>query len=375
MNASPKRKLFICTWFEYKYLYGGAAILREALPYLAEKFEIHWYYYDAYPADNEVDNVLQYAKVYPIHIPKGRKYLNTIVDYYLFYQYLPRQAKSIMKQVGPDDTVWLILEKTIIPLAYTFAKHKNFKLHISLHDCCRYFYDIYYWIGREKTESYLKEIYGKATSADFVGFKMLEDYHERFGATGGVFRRGMITDDVQVKVPKPKSSYQLLFLGTSHAQLSWVNLLKVLGSYPQRFTITVHSDRNPLEGLVFPTNVVVDYRGTKKEAEIMAERDRFDFGLFFWEHMRDDVARLSVSTKFTTYARMGLPMIGGIDPRCELYEIYEFGMSYNIADHGTQTLEEWILAFDPDRYKEYLRKRFDRDQLLQDFLRLESFAG
>jgi hypothetical protein len=75
--------------------------------------------------------------------------------------------------------------------------------------------------------------------------------------------------------------------------------------------------------------------------------------------MPEDRLQFSVSTKFTTYARLGLPLMAIMSPSCELFDLFASGIALDVRKLTPKTFDAWVTAFNENAYQDYLGKHFN----------------
>lgn len=369
------RKIFLLTYFPANYIFGGGAIVRELLNVLDKTFKITWYYTTREKIkigsnEKSIDGIL----LKKIALLPKIKYTNTIIDYLFFYIGARFIAYRISKKIKKEDILWIVLDKELIPISYYLIKHNNYTTHISLHDDCRSYYKPYSLINYS-TNHFLNTLFSKATSIDMISNKLIMAYDCYWKNKPIVYRRGVNVDEI--KSPKLKNNYNLLFLGASHSNLCWDLFIKKISEFKFHFTITVIGKTdflNYVEPLINTTNnISIKTIGTVKEEDIQKHTKEMDFGIFFFDYFDVERLKTSVSTKFTGYARLGLPIIGTIYKDSEHFELIEEGIAFEIKDKTEVDFENWIKNYNTEKYLNYLNEKFNSKKMLTCFLNSAAF--
>jgi hypothetical protein len=374
MSVVSGPNLYLCTFFANNTVFGGGAIVREMLELLHSRFTLNWFYSDEFVEPNPVDDWVKRAvHGEPFHVMGRRKYLNTLIDYYLFYVVMPRHARRLARRLKPDDVVWIVLENKMIPFAYELVKRFSGKVHLSVHDDCRDFYDGYRFIGREKTHEYLKTIFSKAISADMISKQLAGEYARQFGTSARVYRRGIDHSAIRVRKPVVSGRYTLLFAGSSHSNKCWNQLLDRLETFSGEFEIHVYGKAGFAEHLPQKKNVKFILKGIVNEAELMRGAAECDFAIFFFDDLKPSLLEFSISTKLTAYGRAGLPLLGIISPRSELIELFTCGCAFDVLTGDERVFHNWIRNFSEKDYLDYFDRNFNAARMREGLLDCKAF--
>ncbi|HEY6163194.1 MAG TPA: hypothetical protein VI112_18345, partial [Bacteroidia bacterium] len=297
-----KRTLHLFTFFACNCFFGGGAIARAILEILSDRFRLQWHYSDEFMEKNDPDPwVKEHVDCIAFHITPKRRFLNTVIDLYIFYFQMPRYAKRMAEQLGKEEVAWIVLENKMIPFAYHFAKHCKCRLHISVHDDCRSYFTGYRLIGKKRVLRYMQEVFRKAGSADVISRSLADEYEKVFGVKAVVYRRGVDISQVKVKMPAVKKKYTLFFAGSSHSQKCWELLLKKLGTFSSEFEVYLYGKSGYERNLPHAPNVRFVVKGTVTDDELVTEAAQYDFAVFFFDDLADHLLRYSISTKLTAY--------------------------------------------------------------------------
>ncbi|MEW6469629.1 MAG: hypothetical protein AB1458_11930 [Bacteroidota bacterium] len=373
-----KPTLHLFTFFACNSFFGGGAIVRDVLKEMKGRFDLKWHYLDEFDETNDTEQwVRQHVACEPIHILRKRRFLYTLLDHYYYFRGMPALARSFAKHLPPGDVVWIILDNKMIPFAHELCRIniKN-KIHVSVHDDSRNYYKRYKRIS-STTNDYFKRIFSRVDSSDFIGKHMLEEYQKEFGARGIVFRRGVEAEKIQVKVPRQKDTYSLLFAGSSHSNACWVRLVRKLSAFSAEFEILVLGNPAFTQGfeaeLSQAGNIRLKKGGTVPDNEIAQHAAHCDLAVFFFDDLAEDRLRFSVSTKLALYGRLGLPMIGYISSLSELKELERRKLAFSL-ERSEAEFRNWINDFSGEEYKSYFRENFDGKKMMEDLKACVAFT-
>lgn len=379
-SALPEAKpsLYLITFFANNCFFGGAAIVREILFAFQTSFQLNWLYSDEFLEINSLDFWIE-KNVYsePIKIPRKRKYLYTIIDYYLFYLKMPMVAYGIKRRLKQNDVVWIVLENKMIPLAFHMSRIIKNKLHISIHDDCRTYYSNYKFIGNNKIDLYLKTILQRADSIDMIGDALLKEYNNSYHVNGVVYRRGVNISRVFVKRPSIKAVYKLLFVGTSYSNKNWITFIEKISLFKCEFEILILGKVDFVESIneriVASKNIKIINGGIVPDNEIEKIASGCDFAIFFFDDMNEHLLKFSISTKLTQYARLGLPMLAIISAQSQLYELFIQEIAFNIEQKKQEDFLLWITHFSEENYLNYFKNNFDDRKMLENIKSCKAF--
>jgi len=394
------RRIVLITNIQADLIYGGGAILRKIFPLLLPKFQIDWFYILKNPENVSALREITNLKInrtalqsnltgYPI-IPYLRKiHKNLGYRIQMKYQNLYNitksyfWAKKIYKNLKEDDIVWGVLQdETVHVLYFLYKKNIQNKLHLSIHDDCRF--DFTNPDNYDSNHDRLKFVLKKAVSIDTIGNNLKDEYKRIFDVSSRIYRRGFKNDSVSPRPAVLKDKYRLMFTGNSHSNKSWFVLLDKLSILDTiQFDIHLFGNnyyipeiQNYISEKAYK-NIQMFDDGIIKESEILSKSKDFDFAIFMWDYFdyKPYWMKFSVSTKLTTYLACGLPIIGLISRESEVFGIYDYQIAFDAEKTTKEGFAKWLNQENfKENYERFVRDYFNEELLDQNFLSAEAFA-
>lgn len=366
------KKIFLFTSFSSDYIFGGGSILRYILPEVTKTFIVEWNCISRKPIDLKSNLFLgnlriklhKFYSYYPIINRFQKKY-----DSLHIFLWVTLKALMLRK----NDRVWVVLENDMVLLAYYLIKFsKGIRVHISVHDDCLSNYPF----EELNDEDKIRYILERAESIDVIGENLRKYYFTKFGVNSSVFRRGVDFGKVK-QVQYDKKLFKLLFIGSSHSTISWKKLFEWIKNFGPnyKFEVDIYSSHDFLANIgTIPENLVINFKNTMDEEQILTVSGNYDFSIFFWNDFSKNRIRYSVSTKLTTYLRLGIPMLASIDTESEVYNLFENSIAFNIEKTDTQDFNNWLSKTDFNEcFKTYISRFFNKTQLNNNLLYLPFF--
>ena len=361
------KEIKLYTSFQADYLYGGGAILRYILPHISRICNIEWKYIERKKAEKSL-----FPQILNIKI-KGFPFLSYYPLINRFQSVYDRMwvlvwvliESLILKK---NDKIWLILENDMIDFGYFLLKiKKNLVVHLSIHDDCLYNYPSL----QRNNEDKLRYIFSKATSIDVIGFNLKEKYLKLFGISSIIFRRGVKFHNYH-KISSRSNNLKLVFVGSSHSDISWEKLLTFLEKLINyRFELNIYNDQDPFQKRGFKKldNLIIIHKGIVDEEIIINDSKDYDLAVFFWNDFFKNRLRYSVSTKVTTYLSCGIPMLASIHPDSEHYNLFKYGLAFNIENGSEDDFKNWYEnALFLINFRFYIDNFFNHQKMIESFL-------
>lgn len=364
-SQAQKTRLLLFTAFAADYPFGGGAIVQYLFPFLVQHFVIEWHYIQKHPLDQAT-----IFKSTDVHlIPKKFwSYRRGVRRFLPFFNQLiiGQWVRHIKRQMLSQDRVWIILENHMIPFSEQLLASIPNYVHLSIHDDCRYNYD-----ESENDGDTIGKILKRANSIDVIGANLQREYQKKFGVSSTIFRRGIDVDHLEIKWPKVKPSYRIVFVGSSHSEECWSRLLEKLAGLPDvRFEIVIYGPSDFTSQLKLSRNVQLQYAGVLNETDLNQKIRTYDFALFFWDHFARNRLAFSVSTKLTSYLQAGIPILGLISPLSEMRMLFDQGLALNIEKLTKETLQVWLGQGDAEtKYRQFIDEHFNQEKLTNNFIR------
>lgn len=397
-----KGNLILISNVQADNIFAGGAIIRKILDILPQDLAIKWFYPQIGTAKQEYLSSLttRGIKLYP---KQNKVYDQPLADWVKRYirpsiawrmriagqksylkQWVKAWANEIIKEVGPDDVLWIVMQNESVYLAEILLRQVPNKVHLTFHDDCRFdFFDPdNFGINTEA----LRYVISRATSADVIGHNLRAEFKSTFDLESFIFRRGFAPSSIQVLAPQPKDTYQLLFVGSSHSDKSWqVALGQLQKLSPLKFRIHCFGHTGSwLPGVdawrasSSIDNVTFVDGGVVPEAQLMARKHEFDFAIFLWDHFEFKSAwmKFSVSTKLTTYLGAGLPMVALISPDNEAHNMFGAGVGYDLYQASAETFNSFVETPDMQaKFDAYINHAFNEVAFNHDFLHAKAFES
>lgn len=286
-------------------------------------------------------------------------------------------AAEIKAQLDPEDVVWIVMQNETVPMATELFKAVNNRLHLTFHDDCRF--DFFAPEDYGANADQIKFVCQKSTSADVIGATLQHEYKKTFGLESLIFRRGFVPNTIEAKRPVLKSDYHLLFIGSSHSDKSWQIAIERMSRLTGK-KFTIHCFGHTKEWLPniitwvnnngFDNIKLID-EGVLPEAQVIARKAEFDFGLFMWDYFDFKAAwmKFSVSTKLTTYLGAGLPMLALVNSENEAMSLFDVGVAYNLDAAYPDSFEAFVSNHDMQvKFDQYIESYFNETRFNADFL-------
>lgn len=344
--------------------------MRSVLPEISRTTEVEWNFIQRKPANPKTAFRLNGL------IHKGERfysYFPIVNRIQRLYDFIHIFFWALATPVRSGDRVWVVLENDMIGFAYYLIRLKGkFRLHISVHDDCR----INYPSLERNDEMKIQYILRYAESVDVIGRNLQKLYQHNFGVRSIIFRRGVALNGIrQIDV---RTKYRLIFVGSSHSDKSWETLFNWMESAGKvySFELDAFTYHDFAHNLRIPSNLHLRVRETVDEDQLMEIARGYDLSVFFWNDFDKNRLKYSVSTKLTTYLRLGLPLLASIDRDAEVFDLFERGVAFNIDEAESAKFEKWIGSTDFARcFASYVSDHFNKKNLDIELLSLPFFKN
>lgn len=402
LHHGPKGSLVLISNVPADSIFSGGAIIRKILSILPENLPIKWFYTVTKPEQAQYLEPLisRGIKLYP---KPNAVYQQPLAD--LVHKYVRKSigwrmrvngqknyirkmaiewAAEIRAELTPEDVVWIVMQNETVPMASELFKTVNNRLHLTFHDDCRFdfFAPDDYGVNTEQ----IRFVCSKATSADVIGQTLQAEYKKQFGLESLIFRRGFVPNTIEARRPALKNEYHLLFIGSSHSDKSWQIAIERMSRLSGK-SFVIHCFGHTKEWLPNIVNWVaangfdniklID-EGVLPEAQVIARKAEFDFGLFMWDYFDFKAAwmKFSVSTKLTTYLGAGLPMLALVNVENEAMSLFDVGVAYNLDAAHPDSFEAFVTGHDMQaKFDHYIEHYFNETRFNADFLDAAALKG
>ena len=400
MTEAFPRVLLLTRWAPGARYAGGEA-LRKVVGRLPRE-QIRWACLDRAGA---ADGSLPESRGFPPREAHWRLRRSFLQMFYVNYLQAGRLSREIAEWVKPfrPGLIWVASDMEAISVALRLEKRLGIPVHATVYDayeCCRLFtvpasfYPLYM--------RHVRRFLGTACTIDAVSAELVD--HVRAvspaaGRNGTMVLPASVGRDVLSALPertKPDLASpvrRIGFCGASRAsRQQWLAFMAMLGQLPWQFEILAFAQQDHFHGVPPDGNVTVRFLPyAPTEADVMKRFRASGVHACYLGLVKEAAQALfaatSLSSKLTTYAGAGLPVIADAPVRSVAWRLVEkHGAGIRCGDDAPESLQELTRLFSDaeawarmaDGASRMCREEFDLDrnaQGLQKLLRLATDGG
>lgn len=375
--------------------YSGAELTRKAVACLPPDC-LKWAYISGQKDKDKQTN----TKCFQPQVLHWR--LVSSVPGYVFQYYW--DAKRIAAEIYEwsrafdPQVIWLASDMEAIPVALHLKRLTSAFLHFTVYDafehCKAYtkmpslFYPIYM--------KQVQNVVGLSNSMDAVSEELLRQVIGRY-STQNLKCKMVFPPSISLKNimgPPPGISLRVArernigFCGSSRvSDRQWRDFLGMLSELDYEFKLHVFGSQEYLNDVEMPTNVEYVFHGYAQEENVIRFFHNSNIHLLYLGVWKDEehslFARTSLSSKLTTYAASGVPVVADVPEDSvawRLLEKYDAGVlcgnDRNAAIAGMNEIlgDESVWEKKAQGCSELCREHFDLEKNVQKFRELLSYA-